>query len=420
MPNSTYKSIEKFVCQGLTVHFIYSFSFMKKLKRKKVESYFVGSKDILDGGMGAIPGTPDNRVGIMPHINFELDSEYVEYEPMQIRIEDCPECNLYKTLRTFRSANTCCLSVEIPRDPEHSLDTNKIQRILGLVKLKVKEGKKNFKKRKITVVGKSGRKGTLYDHFYRTIKEFTDKNKELILLSEEFGLKLEEEVQSPWVITVAEVDGPIADAFCEPSSLGDDPARSKMLLIRRYEHEIASIVFRQIGSEMPLEPAYTNPPTPNSVPGLFSMGLDARLYVNMSRRSILCICRNKNEDPAQFFIPELLNLCEFVRSRWYMLIMMNRVLDHRLGDMRKKAETGELTASDEVYQIMKFREWLLTCLEDPGIYVIAGDALSNLSEELSKTFRINELCELVLKKFDLYDRFYRNIQEWEWLDGRRI
>jgi hypothetical protein len=231
-------------------------------------------------------------------------------------------------------------------------------------------------------------------------------------------INLEEESQSPWTITVLEVDEDIADDFCGAGDWGTNPAEGKMLRMQKYVDEVATILFRYPGGDdgdlMYLEPSYLKSPTVQGIPGLYSMGLEARLFIHVSRRSALCICADMDIPPTNRFMNDLLNLCEIVRGRWHMLIMMNQVLDHSLRDMA----TSNTNIKDDEQQILslrQLREWLSTALEDPGIYVIAGEFLSDLYQELEETFRIVELRKLVLDKLQLLEKIFRDTQEYRYL-----
>jgi len=59
---------------------------------------------------------------------------------------------------------------------------------------------------------------------------------------------------------------------------------------------------------------------------------------------------------------------------------------------------------------------MATSLEDPGIYVLAGDALSRLHESLKEIFSLRELRETILGKSDLLDRLYGDMIQSDWLE----
>lgn len=401
----------RFICQRVTVHFIYSFS----LQRKN-GSYLVDPSALVKARRSWRAGTPISRRGIAPHLVVKPNSAWHEDRRLNGSVQG-RRGSVGRLTRLFPIGGTCCIDIEIPKTPNGELDTHAIQGILHLVHLGHKE-RTVAAKSKLTLRRDGGADERVYHLFAGAVRELCEAS-DLKWLDEEF-IDVDEETQSPWVVTVAEVEGAVADAFCSSGGLGDDPAREKMLRIREFEHDIAPIVFRSVSAELPLEPAYVDPPTPAGIPGLSSVNLNARLFVTMSRRSILCICPDKNSDPADYFVPGLLDVCEIIRSRWHMLIMMNTILDDTLRHLRDEGETEgsrrALSRTGRRRKLMFLREWLATSLEDPAIYVVAGDALSKIYRELAETFRIDELQTMLLGKINLLDGLYRDMLALRWME----
>lgn len=438
MPKPQNTTNGEFFCRGLTIHFIYSFSLSKKPESDDKVNYVIDPSIALQCHSNNVKkvdiGNPDRRMGILPHIVFTqdedyTDSAYIDFESIDATIREY-DVTINRLVRIFRTACTCTISIEIARHEENIIDTKNILQLLGLVRLKTID-EQNTSRDIIQFRNTLGdmlwsETESIYSIFFKTLQELENHCEEeniRLLGSVNKMVDLEAENQTPWVVTITEVDGEIEKAFCRSYSDKNDPSGFKMRAIRNYEKDIAPIVFRSVGPKMFLEPAYTDPPTPNELPGLYNMGLDARLYINISRRSALCICENKDEDPARFFLPDLLNICEIVRARWHMLILMNRVLDITMKEIREDSikddghtvRTKKREAEDHVYTFMTLKDWLSTSSEDPGIYVVAGDALSRLNDHLVDTFRIEELRGLVMNKLDLMERIYNDLQEWRWL-----
>ena len=140
-----------------------------------------------------------------------------------------------------------------------------------------------------------------------------------------------DDAQSPWVVTVLEVDQPLADVFCDWFADEVDPAAAKAERIKPYHQDIARILFRSVsGMDFYLEPTYLSYSSEGPVPRFNSVNVDARLFVCISTRSILCICQDKGQDPGLYFIPAALDLYETIRSQWHMLVIMNKMLDGAL------------------------------------------------------------------------------------------
>lgn len=104
-----------------------------------------------------------------------------------------------------------------------------------------------------------------------------------------------------------------------------------------------------------------------------------------------------------------------------MLIVMNKVVDDFLSQLSRGGDRSSETEHHHE-EMMKLRAWLAMNLEDPGIYIVAGDALSQIYDDQRKTFRLDELRTMLLGKMDLLDRMYRDAMELSWAQhspGRR-
>ncbi|MES9922717.1 MAG: hypothetical protein ABW152_01380 [Candidatus Thiodiazotropha endolucinida] len=388
-------------------------------------------------------GVPESRKGIPPHLEFITD----EYHSINFSVR-CIESSVnglnYPQLSNLNScitidalvrlmpnSSTCSFSVTVPPSPLNTqsdeetckVSTKDVHKLLQLIKSKGQEASSQP-----SLLFPSGAQITLYGLFKLIIEKICEPieggGTQLAWLETEGDkpmISLSSENQTPMVTSILEVDEHTAKAFCQSGSKGKDPAQAKMLEIQEYEEEIAPILFRAPKSNsdsipgLMLEPSYMKSPTPLGVPGLFNMGVDARIYFNISRRSALCICEDANKPPADHFINDLLNLIEIIRARWHMLIIMNQVLDHSIRDFRSGIDDIEYEGN-KLREMVRLREWLSTSLEDPGIYVVAGEFLSNLSNKLEKTFRIDELRQLVLGKLKLLEALYRDINEIKMLE----
>lgn len=414
---------QDFWCKRATVYFVYTFSLGEE------KSYLVDPtllEDMITSGPRFKKGIPEFRRGIMPHIEFAPCYGYVDYPSVTAQMRKNVDVEVGKLIRLFRTAGTCTIRITMEPPLGDYLITKDILRVLGLVG-RLKRNSDSTQHRMLTMEDASLR--SVYDIFINTVEDLCERsNDHLIWLEKELPfIEPNKEVQSPFVVTVAEVDNEVSDTFCEVGETGDDdPTRSKMLRIRQYERHLAPILFRTLGSEeldnwLRLDPSYLDPPTPLGIPGLYNQNIDSRLYTHFSRRSILCICRDKEKDPASFLLPDILSVCELVRSRWHMLIMMNKELDNKLQGMRNQLNAyiaqpeTPIDREGQVETLMRLRSWLYTSYEDPGMYLIAGDAMSKLYEHMQKSFRINELRENVQGKLTLLDRLWNDFEEYEWL-----
>jgi hypothetical protein len=411
----------QFVCDALEVHFIYTFNL------KAEDTYLVDPERIARSVKEVEDGVPNCRKGIAPHLEFKSDSSYVNPPEIDAKLEyphaRTPTKNgevdakLGTLIRLFPTGCTCSISVRIPRMLGRQIDPVMIRGVLSLVRQRERSNHIS----KLTT--RRGHKApeAVYSLFVGKVRALCRACKLTWLEEDADFIDPTDEVQTPWVVTVAEVSGAVAEAFCSAGGPDDDPAKAKMLQIRRFEPDIAEIVFRSVSEEFRLEPAYVTAPTPEGVPGLFSVNVDARLFVNISRRSILCICRDVGRDPARYFVPGLLDICEMMRVRWHSLIMMNKVLDEAIRSLRKKTSgVQQMNSEEQLSAMMHLRDWLATSLEEPAIYVIAGDALSKIYEDLRVTFRIADLREMAAGKIEALDKMYQDYLQREWVRAKPV
>jgi hypothetical protein len=391
--------IAPFSCRNVTVHFIYSFAYSRE------------GEQLPDW----TSGTPHPERGVIfPHLALKQEGaawkRAREIDAVVQNSEISIRTSLGALIRVFPTGGTCTLKVQTKDDPQRRFKPKDVLALLNMVKQRFDSSPDS-----ILRVDGDEESCNLYSRFLRSLGEssapsitWLDRKHQLV--------DTDSESQSPWVVTVAEVDGDVASAFCGGADAGDDPARSKMLRLRRYEEDIAPILFRSVTDTLFLEPAYVQPPTSVGVPGLFSVNLDARLFVSMSRRAILCICRDAKQDPAAYFIPGLLDICELVRARWHALIILNKLLDLTIRDIASRKGTRQMRQTN----LMERRQALATCLEDPTLYIVAGDALSKLYSDLRDIFRLEDLKSTLLAKMDLADKVLSDAQELDWMEKRGL
>ena len=409
---TTYEHPELY-CRSASVHFIYSFTLTS------AEGNMLFPKDLATADSHLKPGTPaERKTSISPHLALKSTSAWRRESaaPVPGQIGDL-RASLQTLVRLFPSGGVCTFCVRAgspasagsPEQQDRRLRASDVRSILKLVDSPLKP-------LYFTADGETEKQRTLYGRFHDVVTGLASDLKGEWMDAKYLDDK-DCDGQNPWVVTVLEVDETAADAFCGSGDSGDDPARTKMMRLRKYERVVAPILFRSVAQDLIFEPAYVQPPTPIGIPGLFSVNLDARLFVCMSRRSILCICESQEDNPASYFVPSLLDICEMVRARWNSLVLLNTYLDECLRSLllaslapSKRARIVESTRS--------FRFRLATCLEDPSMYIVAGDALSKIQSDLSQVFRTDSLKEGLLQKMKILDQLYEDSLELEWLPVR--
>lgn len=390
-----------------TIHFIYSF-----LPRLEEDQIVLQEKDFKR--LYKSCGKPDNRKGITPYLDLDLEMGFVQFPDYTGSLNDMAII-VKPMVRLFPLGSTCCLSIHASKKGGARLSTDDIHSLLCLVRQK--QGMSPSPK----VIHVENEEKSIYDVFQHILKQLVDKANagheqegKLSIMCNDHLLKTDPEPQTPWVVTVLELTEPAHKAFCDSFSNADSPLLAKSKAISAFEQDIAPILFRSVtGSDFQVEPAYIRSAYLEQRPGIYNMNVDARLFVHISRRSILCLCDRQKEDPAAYFIPVLLDLCEITRARWHALILMNKIMDESLKNFRSGEGT---TPKQRLERIISLSDRFATCLEDPGTFVCSGDALREIHERLKDTFRIKDLAEVILRKLDMLERLYRHGLEMRWAE----
>lgn len=390
----------------VAIHFIYSFTLTDQSNQILVPLNVVGDHPPTSGF-----GSPPERLSIASHLELKSESAW-EILPSLEGTFGSHLVKLDPLIRLFPCGATCCFTLAISASGDERISRNDVVKLLAITR----QLEKDISVRSWGgIAWNSAAPASLYDLFVASVKGFckrVSKNPGDVSWLDDAKqlINVQVEAQNPWVVTAAEVEGEAADAFCSIGDAGDDPARTKMMRIRKYERDIVPLVFRSVTSDLVLEPAYVEPPTSVGIPGLFSVNIDARLFVTLSRRSIFCLCPDLDANPAEYFLPGLLDLCETVRARWHTLVMINKYVDKLLPGLRGPKQT-RLERREQLFTV---RGMLVSTLEDPTIYIVAGDALSKLYSRLAEIFRLVELKRALIEKMDLVDRIYRDARELDW------
>lgn len=421
-------SRSRFQSTGLTVHFIYSFALAKA---SDFEYEPLDASELVGVAENRLlAGTPPERRGIKQHLALTeriasraheaISADVIARDESGNPDRSRPVCRveIVPLVRLFRSAATCTFRVRLRESAGRSISLETIHAILRLVQQTESEPTPSL----LQVPAAEPELKTLHDLFVQYVRACTelrgpeggnvvwlDETKGYLRLTEKSGVS---ESQSPWVVTIAEVTGETEKAFCGAGEHGQDPALEKASRVKKYESEVAAILFRSVkGLDFSLEPGYVDRRTSGWLPGLHTLNLDSRLYVTMCNRSLLCICRDETTEAAAYFLPDLLDLSETLRARWHMLTIMNRCLDEVLTQL----ESRELTAEQKMRLVVSSRRFLSRLLEDPELYRVAGDALANISVSLKDIFRENALRRLLFEKAEFVEHIRAGLGELDWL-----
>ncbi|MBF0555208.1 MAG: hypothetical protein HQK96_11745 [Nitrospirae bacterium] len=398
-----------------TIHFIYSF--LPVFDEKRINLSVEGLKNLYRKNKGR----PANRRGIKPYLDLDLEMGYETGETYQASLGDL-DIMIEPTMRFFPLGSTCCLSTTVSKRNDTLLSLNDIHAILGLVQSKEADPQS------ARFIKIEDQKKSFYELFQHIIEQLLINVNEKLKVGEKTSNEIREygilcnkhltessEPQTPWVVTVLDVSDPAVNVFCGTFCNDESPMRAKSTAIRKYEESIAPILFRSVtGADFMLEPAYIRSAHLERLSGISNMNVDARLFVTMSRRSILCMCKKQDDDPAAYFVPVLLDLCEMTRARWHTLVIMNKIIDESMKNFR--VGKGALSPKERLQKIINLSDKFIACLEDPSAYVCSGDALREIHERLLDTFKIKDMTEVALKKLDMLERLFSHGLEMSWAD----
>lgn len=417
-----------------TVYFIYSFmptlnEFSLKDKDIILLYESLKSEQTLNGKITFDEGKPKSRIGISTFNSLEhknigfLQLPFMDVEAESLTLKITP------LFRFFPNGSTLTFQVETQTE---DIQPNEIHEILHLVSQEKNEKAKvpiilqhietndnAFMFYEQFFVNDNGKyKTTIFELFKGIVKKTLsldeDKNEEnkdkikFNLKCEQYLNKNQQEPRTPWVITVLDVDDELHNVFCSgqlDESLSSDVKSDAIL-----EHSkiIAPILYRSVtGEDFKLEPSY--PFLPKRL-NFFNLNLDSRLYVDISRRSILCITNDQLQKPASYFIPVLLDISEMTFTRWQSLLIINKIID----DALKNFTDETLNARERVEKIMKLIIKFSSCLEDTSNYFIGGDALREIHDKLIDNFKINDLLNITLKKIDMLEKYSKYSLEISW------
>ena len=402
------RSSQLLLCRSATVHFTYSFALATKECRVLEPLTLYVKNSIEPNATGLQPGPPPLRKSIRRHLSLKSYEGWKSLPISRGTFAGRP-VKIDTLLRILPAGGVCTFSVKLAHDND-LLNSNEVLDLLRQADKRPQEYERSATPR-LEIEGNSAY--SLYQRFVEIVEEFCSLH-ELTWLDQDHLSKGDS--QSPWVVTVLEVDGEAAEAFCGPGDAGDDPARAKMLRTRAFEPALAPLLFRSVAETLVLEPAYLQPPTPVGIPGIFNIFLDARLFVAVCRRSILCVTEDIGKAPADYFIPALLDACETIRARWNSLVMLNLQTDNILRDMARTFQMADRIKQRK--RIAAFRLGLASYLEDPNLYVAAGDTLHKIQNHLAEVFRIEELKGTLTQKMELLDQIYGDLLELSWLEKK--
>jgi hypothetical protein len=415
-----------------TITFIYSFlpalddmryddTVIKMLVDSKIASKENGGRKPSDSHLLT------NRLGLSSYLllnqnmGYDIDYEFTGY------LKDDPNLKLIiqPLFRFFSFGCSLTFHVTCSRIGE-SISSQDVYKVLQIIST---EGNKKANQR--FVIEKQGdmpiekKEYSLYNFFRNRLEEKLKKANEteevknaksgtirLICLDE--GIiddTVDLEVIVPWVITSIETkDKDVTDALLYHNNKISraESVAEKLNRISPHEASIAPILFRAVDPDIDafkIEPSYDSFSLDSDSNGLYNMYIDARFYLNMSRRSIFTLCKSLNEKPASYLLPTLFDINEVNHTRWQALIVLNMILDKHISSVSDHSNEG-IDSGKNLEDVLMLLKKVLANLENISSYVVSGDSLREISEKLVDTYKIEELSRHALSKINLLDKVY--------------
>jgi len=237
---------------------------------------------------------------------------------------------------------------------------------------------------------------------------------------------LKQDFQSPYVFTIAEVERNSFLRFRKHPSVHNAREVGSILCKLTLDNRYVQRDFLHMSED------YLSKVLPynNERQGLLNLCLDRRLFFTLSRRGAIAITAGLEIIPSYFVIPSLLNLCEILRTRWYMGSVVSAGLDKAIAEIGSSApnpsgdnplDTMELTRN-----MFKWRTLAGAFLRDPVPFLFDGGSISEIAEMADRLLWLDHLRIETTRKFDFLDNLvsdYLNIQRWrefKWEDSEDL
>lgn len=242
----------------------------------------------------------------------------------------------------------------------------------------------------------------------KVLKQFnsSENDEQIILRIWRQCHKAVPEPQYPWAIINIELNE--KNAFCESfyRKSGTRSFIDKQKAIRKYENLIAPLIYRSPIAdinEWETEPAYLYSSHQSGKKGIYNMFLNSQFFVHITRRSIFSITDSFTQKPASFVLPTLKNISETTHSRWQTLVILNKMMDETI----RRFSYNFMETSEKLEHMISMINLSSSCLEDPNTYVVSGNAVREIYDNLISTFKLNELSDVLIKKINLLEKVYQ-------------
>ncbi len=401
-----------FVCHGATVHFIYSFIL------KDTDSWVLTTKDLLTrlskGEKGAaIIGRPECRSSITPYLSLLQDEVYIKGPESKGKLGDRAVV-LDRLVRLFPAAGTCTFALSLAKGDGRAIGVDDILALQRAIDPSLVDKAPAAPLHLGSEQTGLTQPTTLCRLFAWVVGEIAGTDGSgLAWRDKKYFDEHAAEPQTPWVVTVLEVDGAVEQAFCSSFSEEPKPLAAKTRNMAKYLRDVMRILYRPVGAgDVGLDPE------PAVLAGCANINIDARVFVLLARRSILVICPRVDKDPARYLLPDLLDVCEVVRARWHSLIILNRMLDDSTRELIELAKSRGGSPRALAGEILKLRACFAAGLQDPGVYRTSGEALSRIYENMLESHHVGELSKLVDEKLRLVDQMLADILQLGWMQSR--
>lgn len=337
-----------------------------------IYSYLLDFANIQEFTVGFYKGVPDDRIGMPPSILFKSDKEW--------SYTQCPYNNDKVTIRLHCSSGGLVATLE---KNFNDIDTNGL-----LAQVHGVYGNANEENR---------------------IKEIIKAHGGDIL-----GDNIIEQ-QNPYIVTICKLKNEPKIYWWSKNWVDQFGGQIKgkcllwnreafaILFLTRLEITAENLKFVRIPSDYSHHADY-----------LKNYALSSKFLISFFPRSMLFVCHDLEENVEKPLSQSLVNLAEIMKMRSHMCTIINVLLDRKLEKFKVGQEPAKVLEDIELFQrIMNRRKQFATFLNNPIIYEFEGGSITELGKVANEKLQMGLLTELLLRKFEVIDKFYEDYMHYE-------
>jgi hypothetical protein len=145
---------------------------------------------------------------------------------------------------------------------------------------------------------------------------------------------------------------------------------------------------------------------------LANLCLDERLFFTLSTRGAIAITPKLQGLPSCFVVPSLLNLCEILRMRWHISVLVNNLLDQEIDRLAGPPEEALAVNTTRLLEtVYTWRILWASFLRDPVPYLFDGGSVMEVADVAERALRLERLRSDACQKFEILDLLVRDLME---------